>query len=354
MTGDLTSRNFEFLRGYDPLLVEYALRAELYVYSDPNASLFKSRQFGELIAKSTASRAGMDCAEMSFEETVGLLKRQQLISRETVGLFTHVRLAGNAAAHEHAKDRNAALQSLICTYELAKWFNQSVLKDTNLNAGPFKPPPKPQDATRELKDEIEFLRQEAAKAELAASATEAEIRQLAEKLEREATKHHAELIKQESVLRERAGELKRLERESMARLKQVIAVAASEPFQSFVTRSEWSALRIGSRSGDGLPLTQLRILGGRTSECCGAPMILVQGSRGGWVDQNCPKCNRSKLLSDHEFRSLNIYVACGRCRRQAEPTKVGSNYGYRCTHCGWECELASLVPHYSDVEPLKD
>jgi len=295
---------------------------------------------------------------MKFEETVGLLKRQRLIPTEAVQYFTQLRMAGNAAAHEHDNDRNAALQSLISAYEIAKWFNRSVLKkDTSLNAGPLKPPPKPEDATRELKEEIDFLRQEAARSELAATATEAEISELSQRLEQEAAKHHADLIRQEATLREREDELHRLELDSMARLKQVVAVAASEPFRSFVKRSEASASRIGSTTEDALPLTQLRILSGRTSGCCGTPMIVVQGKKGGFITQNCSQCNSflsSRALTRDEFVNLGIYVACGKCRRQAEPSMVGRNYGYRCNHCGWRCELASLVPHYSDVEPLND
>jgi hypothetical protein len=354
MTDKPKSRNFEFLRGYDPLLAEYGLRAELYVYTDPNASLVKSRQFAEVVAKSTANRAGLDCTDISFEETVGMMKRQRLIPREVVGYLTQLRLAGNAAAHEHERDRNAALQSLICAYELAKWFNRSILNDTGQDAGPFKPPPKPEDATRELREEIDFLRQEAARFELAASATEADIRTLSQKLEQEAAQYHAELVRQESELREREGDLQRLERESRERLRQVTAVAASEPFQSFVARSAVSASRIGRRGEGELPLTQLRIVTGRTSKCCGAPMIIVQSKSGGWVRQSCSGCNNrnsTRRLSQDEFLQLPVYVACAKCRRRAEPSMIRRNYGYRCNRCGWECELASLVPHYTDAEP---
>ena len=51
MPEQLSSRNFEFLQDYDPLLVEYALKAETTAYSDPNTSLLKTRQFGEWLAE---------------------------------------------------------------------------------------------------------------------------------------------------------------------------------------------------------------------------------------------------------------------------------------------------------------
>jgi len=207
----------------------------------------------------------MDCAELTFEETVGLLKRQRLIPRDVVGFFAQLRLAGNAAAHAHNSNRNAALQSLIGAYELAKWFKRIVLKDTGFDNGPFRPPPTPDDANRELKEEIEFLRNEAARYELAASATESEIAELSKRIELGAVQYKDELARQESVLSSGEAELLQLERDSKERLRQVTSVATSEPFQSFVIRSEVSSSRVGKSEPGEFPLVQLRILSGNTS-----------------------------------------------------------------------------------------
>jgi type I restriction enzyme R subunit len=128
VSSQLQSANFGFLEDCDPLLVEYGLRAELNAYADSNTSLVKSRQFGELLARYTASRAGMECSDNKFDEILGLLRRHRLIPNEIYGYFTQVRLYGNAAVHEHERNQNAALQALICAHELAKWFVQSVLK----------------------------------------------------------------------------------------------------------------------------------------------------------------------------------------------------------------------------------
>jgi hypothetical protein len=348
----MTSRNFGFLGEYDPLLVEYGLRAEAYAYSDPNASLIKSRQFAEVLAKSTAYHAGMDCRESTFERTVGLLKRQRLIPRDVAGFFDHLRLAGNTAAHAHNSDRNAALQSLIGAYELARWFKRVVLNEAGFDNGPFRPPLTPEDANRELKEESEFLRNEAVRYELAASATESEIRELSKKLELEAAQYKEELVRQESDFGSREAELLQLERDSRERLRQVTAVATSESFQSFVNRNEVSSFRLGERESGEFPLVHLRILSGNTSNCCKAPMIITQSRSGGLVKQNCPECNSGRSLSREDFYNLNIYVACGKCRQQTKPDMIGINYGYRCPHCYWVCELVSLVPHYSDIEPL--
>ena len=41
MSGTMCSPNFEFLKAEDELLYEYAMRAERYVFDDPNTCLFK-------------------------------------------------------------------------------------------------------------------------------------------------------------------------------------------------------------------------------------------------------------------------------------------------------------------------
>lgn len=351
------SKNFEFLKDYDPLLVEYGLRAELNAYSDPNTSLFKTRQFGELIARSVAVHAGLDCTNDGFDGILGLLRRQKVIPTDIFGYFNQVRLYGNAAAHNHERDAHSALQSLICAHELAKWFMRSVLKSSDFTNTSFKPLPKPEDATLPLREEIDFLRTEAARSELANSATEAEKQQLMRILEDEAAQYQAELCRYETTLRDREDELVELERASRRRLRQVMSFATSGPLQSFVERSERSASRIGRRGEDVLPLTQLRIPTGRISSCCKVPMVLAQSRDGGFVTQNCPACNgffKTKTLKYQQFLDLNIYVDCPRCRVQAPAGMVGRNYGFRCKDCKWTCELVSLVPHYSDLAPSRD
>ena len=51
------SRNFGFLLPHLPLLVAYGTAAESHVFSDPNTSLIKSRQFAEAMAADLVSRA---------------------------------------------------------------------------------------------------------------------------------------------------------------------------------------------------------------------------------------------------------------------------------------------------------
>ena len=348
----LQSKNFGFLNEADPLLAEYGLMAELNAYIDPNTSIIKSRQFAELLAKHIAAHRGLDCGENSFDETLGMLKRQRVITIEVHSGFDLIRLYGNQAAHEHKRDRNAALQSLITAHRLAKWFVQSVLERSNLQIGAFKPLPTPEDATLDLKQEIEFLRRQSADLELASNASESVRLELAEQLQREAMEYQEQLTKQSKQLRQREIELNQLERKSNERIRQIVKVASSKPFQSFLERSEESASRIGQKK-DLLPLTQLRIMTGIQSKCCKVPMIITQSSKGGFITQNCPDCGKSDTLKKSVFESLNVYLACPNCRQRTTPEMIGSNYGFLCRNCGWKCELATIVPHWQDVQPFK-
>ena len=351
MTEQASSQNFGFLLDYDPLLVEYAQKAELYAFTDPNTSLVKTRQFGECLAKSAAAHAGMDCTQTNFDDTIRLLKRQKIIQNDTYWQFDHVLDYGNEAVHDHKRERTAALKSLICAHELANWFQICVLNKSDFEPTPFRPPPKPQDATNELKEEIDFLREEVARSNLESDASESQIKEQSQKLEKQAITYEKTLRSLEAERDTYEKDLSRLERESTQRLTEVTPVATNTKFQSILERGNQSRMRLGHTSKNSLPLTQLRITTGEPSRCCGAPMVIVQASSGGFCTKNCVSCNSQKQsgenLGRREFENLQVYVMCNDCGQQAKPKIVGSNYGYRC-ECGWECELAQLIPHYTD------
>jgi hypothetical protein len=51
----ITSPNFSFLSGYDPLLIDLAAAAERYCFSDSVAALTRLRLLGETMALQTAA-----------------------------------------------------------------------------------------------------------------------------------------------------------------------------------------------------------------------------------------------------------------------------------------------------------
>ena len=55
----IASHNFQFLTTYDRQFVRLAALAERYFRTDPNTSLIKLRQFGELLAQEIAARVGL-------------------------------------------------------------------------------------------------------------------------------------------------------------------------------------------------------------------------------------------------------------------------------------------------------
>jgi type I restriction enzyme R subunit len=73
MVGHLVSPNFSHLRPYDEQLFRLGSLAERYFPDDPNTSLLKLRQLGELLAQQVASRFGV---ELRVEETQQLLLRR--------------------------------------------------------------------------------------------------------------------------------------------------------------------------------------------------------------------------------------------------------------------------------------
>jgi type I restriction enzyme R subunit len=108
-------------------------------------------------------------------------------------LFHGIRKAGNAAVHEGKGTRSDALHQLRMSRQLAVWFHRAFGNDPGFRPGPFLPPPDPAQASAELHQELERLRQqvvdqqvqaeqaarEAQQARLSAT-QEAELRRLAE------------------------------------------------------------------------------------------------------------------------------------------------------------------------------
>ena len=73
MGGDGVSPNFLHLQSYDEQLFRLGVLAERYFSEDPNTTLLKLRQLGELLAQQTASRFGL---ELRIEETQQVLLRR--------------------------------------------------------------------------------------------------------------------------------------------------------------------------------------------------------------------------------------------------------------------------------------
>lgn len=170
------SPNFDFLRAYDPQLLEYAARAERYVLDDPNTALIKLRQFAEDLAEDAAACNGIPMEPR--EDFTGLLHhlaRRDVITREMADIFHGIRKAGNAAAHEGTGSRQEAVNQFRLAHRLAVWFHRAY-HDPAFKPRPFALPPVPEGLPPDLKDDLDRLRKERWDAEREADESEAALK----------------------------------------------------------------------------------------------------------------------------------------------------------------------------------
>lgn len=214
----VVSLNFAFLSSHDPQLVRLGALAEQYFTTDPNTSLIKLRQFGELLAQLAAAEVGLYVSP--DERQVDLLRRLRdrgLLKGEVDRLFHELRRAGNEATHTLVADHRTALSNLKYARLLGIWFYRVKTKDSGFNPGSFVPPTDPAVETKALKQELEKLR-----AELGASLQATELAQIA--------------AQQEELRRQGAEELALLAeakaQSALDRLAAIQARAVSEPAQT--------------------------------------------------------------------------------------------------------------------------
>ena len=151
--------NFGFLEAHDEQLVRLGMLAERYFPEDPNTSLLKLRQLGELLAQLVASRVGVFAS--SEEPQYDLLRRLQdqgILPREVAQLFGEVRRTGNAASHAVTGDHRTALSTLRIAWQLGVWFHRT-FAEPSFRSGPFVPPAPPKDESAELRAELASLTQ---------------------------------------------------------------------------------------------------------------------------------------------------------------------------------------------------
>jgi len=156
--------------------------AERYFPDDPNTSLLKLRQFGELLAQLVAAQMGEFLPEEGQWDLLRRLRGQGLLPQEIAQLFNEVRRAGNAASHERRGDHRAALSTLKISWQLGLWYHRT-FAEPGYRAGPFIPPAAPIDESEELRGELDRLAQALATYQVThgeivqrLTATEAELR----------------------------------------------------------------------------------------------------------------------------------------------------------------------------------
>lgn len=187
------SPNFHFLATVDPLLVELGARAEHYALDDPNTSMLKIRQLGELLAQSAAAQFGIQTDSRNQEQRglIDDLYRRRFLPPDIKDLFHSVRMEGNQAVHQLHGDQGRAITLLRFVRKIAVWYYRTH-HNGNAKVGPFVPPVATNNADAETAKELERLSEQyqeesTARKKLAEhAADEAELRKLAEEELREA------------------------------------------------------------------------------------------------------------------------------------------------------------------------
>jgi type I restriction enzyme, R subunit len=147
-------------------------------------SLYKLRQFGELLAQMTAGLVGL---EMTREHNQSALLRQLadrgVIRGDVERLFQEIRRTGNAAVHSFTGSQRSALDHLRYAHFLGGWFHRSFGPDRQFKAA-FIPPraPAPVSSLEStlLQKEIERLNQALAEQVSGAELAQAEQRRQAQ------------------------------------------------------------------------------------------------------------------------------------------------------------------------------
>ncbi|NUW37127.1 DEAD/DEAH box helicase family protein [Nonomuraea sp. SMC257] len=136
-----SSVNFGHLFSHSPLLALYGAQAEAIVFTDSNAALVHTRQFGEVLAEVLLTRAGLRVAGDKQVHRVQALANAGLVPSNIRTGFDTLRQVGNHATHRHMFDTTRALQGIRVAWELGTWLNRTLTGDRTVTA--FVPPVAP-------------------------------------------------------------------------------------------------------------------------------------------------------------------------------------------------------------------
>lgn len=116
--------NFEYLKRYWPALAQIGAAAENYLYSDPNACIYKLGMFGErLILEIFAfEHIPEPTVDNTHSNRIRLLKREGLIPKKIDDILYSIRKTRNNAVHSDEDSVDDAKILLQMTYNLSTWF----------------------------------------------------------------------------------------------------------------------------------------------------------------------------------------------------------------------------------------
>lgn len=133
--------NFEFLNRYWPVLAQLGANAENYLYSDPNACIYKLGLFAERLVQEILVFEHMDAPKTDNTHAIRirLLKRAGLLPPEIDNTLYILRKTRNSAVHAGTDSVDEAKTLLSMAYNLAVWYMETY-GDWEYIAGDFVMP----------------------------------------------------------------------------------------------------------------------------------------------------------------------------------------------------------------------
>ncbi|MFE3737894.1 DEAD/DEAH box helicase family protein [Streptomyces sp. NPDC059134] len=136
------SPNFGVLFPLQALLSIYGAQAEATVFTNPNASLVQSGQFGEVLAEELVSRTALRVEGTRQVDRLNALTRAGVLVPEIRDDFDRIRRDRNQAAHSHLFDSTRALAAVRACYKLGLWFHDAI--SGKRTVAEFVPPTEPE------------------------------------------------------------------------------------------------------------------------------------------------------------------------------------------------------------------
>lgn len=116
--------NFEYLKRYWPALAQIGAAAENYLYSDPNACIYKLGMFGErlILEIFVFEHIPEPTVDNTHSNRIRLLKREGLIPKKIDDILYAIRKTRNNAVHSGEDSVDDAKILIQMTYNLSTWF----------------------------------------------------------------------------------------------------------------------------------------------------------------------------------------------------------------------------------------
>lgn len=124
--------NFKFLEKQWPDLANLGYQSEAYFHTDSNASMIKTRMFGEKLIDYILASFNMEVDKFATQDDKIKLLRTTNINKSVPDLFDTIRRYGNKATHEGYTSKNDALECLVSIYKISTWFYMKITKDESI------------------------------------------------------------------------------------------------------------------------------------------------------------------------------------------------------------------------------